>query len=111
MCFASGGGGSASNSMYRTRGPLTPTEEEQRRSQSAAWASRDRGGAMDPYKLMPSSRQAKIPFRNAEVMNRAGVPVFRRDPEMAEQRWENQQRFNLGLPVEKPKMKLGIRRG
>ena len=142
MCFASGGGGLASNPMYRTRGPLTATEEEQRRSQSSAWASRDRGGAMDPFKLMPSSRQAKLsdpmnrqayrnyqigaarqemaassPFGVAPKAARGGIfaggLAERNNPELAQQRLESAQQANLAsykLP-EKPKMKLGMKRG
>ena len=39
--------------------PLTPQETEQMRSERAAWASRERTGK-DPYRITPSSRQAKI---------------------------------------------------
>lgn len=72
MCFASGGGGSSAQTSTRSKGPLTAVEEEQRRSESAAWASRERGSPYDPYKLMPRSRQAKL----NEPMNRQGARTY-----------------------------------
>ena len=39
--------------------PLTATEQEQQRSERAAWASRERTGE-DPYATVPRSRQATI---------------------------------------------------
>lgn len=55
MCFSGGGGGAATQPLTRRSGPLTDTEKEQRRSESAAWESKGRSGA-NPFISMPQSR-------------------------------------------------------
>jgi hypothetical protein len=60
MCFSGGGGGAATQPLTRRGGswtdtPLTDTEKEQRRSESAAWESKGRSGA-NPFISMPQSR-------------------------------------------------------